>query len=175
MSPPLLALARSALFGLPTREGRGRRATLAQGRERQRVEINFARGQALGRQRSLVAPTGSGPPNARTPCGARTRSLRIRSLPSGPCGQEDSTSWPRFQSDPTSRAAASTQEFASAGNRTRVTSMATMYSATRPLMQPVRVMCADCMRKPCLCSLSLWRPAVIISGGSSCVLIFGTK
>ena len=66
-------------------------------------------------------------------------------------------------------------EYASAGNRTRATSMATMYSAARPLMQPVHVMCTVWKQTPCLCSLSLWRPAVIISGGSSCVLISGTK
>ena len=64
---------------------------------------------------------------------------------------------------------------ASAGNRTQVTSMATMYSATRPLMQPVHVMCIVSMQTPCLCSLALWRPAVFVSGGSSCVLISAGK
>ena len=81
----------------------------------------------------------------------------------------------RHTTDPTTPRVWSVPVDASAGNRTRVTSMATMYSATRPLMQLVHVMCADRMPKPCLCSLSLWRPAVIISGGSSCVLISGTK
>ena len=36
---------------------------------------------------------------------------------------------------------------ASAGNRTRVTSMATMYSTTRPLMQLLQVLVLECARE----------------------------